>query len=115
MAVNYPGVDEVLVYCVNDGAVMKAWAADQKVSDDHASLIKFMGDPAGDLTAALGMQLTDPGPAGVGIIGRCKRFVLLVEDGVVRHVAVAEQEGDPAGDNFPEVTCAPAMLEVLGA
>ena len=26
------GIDEVIVFCVNDGAVMSAWAEDQKVS-----------------------------------------------------------------------------------
>ena len=28
------GIDEVLVICVNDGAVMQAWAADQKVTSE---------------------------------------------------------------------------------
>lgn len=37
------------------------------------------------------------GPASVGIIGRCKRFAMFVDDGVVKNVAVAESELDPAG------------------
>lgn len=37
------GIDEVVVFCVNDGAVMNAWAADQKVPEE--SIIKLMGDP----------------------------------------------------------------------
>ena len=30
-ALKKAGVDEVIVFCVNDGAVMDAWATDQKV------------------------------------------------------------------------------------
>ena len=101
----------MIVYCVNDGAVMKAWAADQKIN--HASLLTFMGDPHGALTQALGMELTHDGPNSLGLVGRCKRHALLVQDGLVQHVAIAEKADDPAGDDYPEVTCAPAMLEVL--
>eukprot|EP00409_Alexandrium_fundyense_P005356 CAMPEP_0185908850 /NCGR_PEP_ID=MMETSP0196C-20130402/9836_1 /TAXON_ID=2932 /ORGANISM="Alexandrium fundyense, Strain CCMP1719" /LENGTH=67 /DNA_ID=CAMNT_0028629191 /DNA_START=43 /DNA_END=242 /DNA_ORIENTATION=- len=36
------GVTDVLVYCVNDGAVMTGWAADQGV---EGSIITFLGDP----------------------------------------------------------------------
>ena len=105
------GVDEVLVYCVNDGAVMKAWAADQKIN--HASLLTFMGDPSGALTKALGMELTHGGPIGVGLHGRCKRHALYVVDGVVQHVLLAEADDDPAGDDRPEATCAPALLGIV--
>eukprot|EP00937_MAST-01D_sp_MAST-1D-sp2_P001512 g1512.t1 len=106
------GIDEVVVYCVNDGAVMAAWASDQGVAE--SSLISFVGDPHGDLTAALGMELTDEGPVrGKGLVGRCKRHAVLLVDNVVKHVAVAERPGDPAGDDFPEVTCADAVLEAI--
>ena len=46
------GIDEVIIYCVNDGAVMKAWAADQGV--DKSDLLTMMGDPNGSVTTALG-------------------------------------------------------------
>jgi peroxiredoxin len=84
-ALKEAGIDEVLVFCVNDGAVMRAWAEDQKVG---GSIITFMGDPAGEFTKAVGMEMTDPGPPSVGIIGRCKRFALYVENNVVKHVAI---------------------------
>ena len=32
------GIDEVLVYCVNDPAVMEAWAKDQKIA---GSIVTF--------------------------------------------------------------------------
>jgi len=92
------GVDEVIVYCVNDGAVMKAWAKDQGV---EGSMLTFMADTRCELTRALGMAIGHPGPkSALGSI-RCKRFVLIVQDGLVKHVEVSEAEGDPAGDNDP--------------
>jgi peroxiredoxin len=98
------------VYCVNDGAVMKAWAADQGVED---SMVTFMGDPAGEFTKAVGMEMTHPGPASVGIIGRCKRFAMVVVKGVVKYVAVSEGPNDPAGDEDPSATCVEAMLAAV--
>lgn len=106
------GVDEVIVYCVNDGAVMKAWAAEQG-TDKAGGLITLMGDPAGELTKALGVELKHSGPESVGIIGRCKRFAAYVVDGVIKSFNLSEREDDPAGDDFPESSCAPAMLDSI--
>mmetsp|Transcript_96286 Transcript_96286/g.277309 ORF Transcript_96286/g.277309 Transcript_96286/m.277309 type:complete len:105 (-) Transcript_96286:2-316(-) len=100
-----------MVYCVNDGAVMKAWAVDQKTTD---SMIKMYGDPSGEFTRAVDMELVHPGPISVGIIGRCKRFALYVVDGEVKFAAVAEDpEFDPAGDEFPEATLVEALLKAI--
>jgi peroxiredoxin len=98
------------VYAVNDGAVMKAWAKDQKI---EGSMITFMGDPKRDLTTKLGMELDHPGPNGDGLWGRCKRHCLYVVDGIVKVVTIAEAEDDPAGDDDPEDTLAPAVLEMI--
>eukprot|EP00979_Chaetoceros_neogracilis_P006781 scaffold1388_cov267-Chaetoceros_neogracile.AAC.18 len=107
------GVDEVIIYCVNDGAVMMAWAEDQGVKED--SMVTLMGDPYGALTSALEMEMTHAGPASVGITGRCKRFALYVENGIVKILRVAEAEDDPAGDDRPEVTLAEAMVDAIKA
>ena len=72
-----------------------------------------MGDPAGDLTKALDMELTDPGPASVGIIGRCKRHAIYAVNGIIKAVHVSEGPDDPAGDNDPSKTLAPAMIEAI--
>jgi len=94
------GIDEVMIYCVNDAAVMKAWSKDQKVED---SMITFYGDPTGEFTKACGMIMDHPGPRGVGLLGRCKRFLLYIEDSVVKYSVIAEDlDFDPAGDDFPE-------------
>jgi peroxiredoxin len=71
-----------------------------------------MGDPSGAFTKACEQEMTHPGPASVGIIGRCKRWAMIVKDNVVTGVAVAESEMDPAGDDFPEKTLAPALIEM---
>jgi 2-Cys peroxiredoxin 5 len=106
------GVDEVLVYCVNDSAVMQAWSADQKTG---GTFINMMGDPGAELTAALDMEMTHEGPPSVGIIGRCKRFAMYVDDSEVKFVAVSEGEDDPAGDSDPSATLAGALLEAVKA
>lgn len=101
-------VDEVLVFCVNDGAVMDAWAKDQGV-DQENGLMKFFGDPTSALTDALNIRLEHPGPKFKGLIRRSKRTASYVEDGIIKAFAIAEKPDDPAGDDFPEVTLWPAM------
>lgn len=49
------GIDEIVVYCVNDSAVMGAWEADQGT---EGSIVTMFGDPAGTFTKALGMEMT---------------------------------------------------------
>jgi len=87
---------------------MQAWEDDQKTI---ATFVNMMGDPAADFTKALDLEMTHPGPPSVGIIGRSKRFALLVDDGTVKHVAVSEGPDDPAGDSDPSASCAEAMLK----
>lgn len=95
------GVDEVLVYCVNDGAVMEGWAKDQKV---EGSMITFLADTRSELTKALDLVL-DADPA-MAVLGnpRCKRFALVVENGTITNVTVA------GGDVPDEATFAEQML-----
>ena len=98
---------------MNDGAVMDAWAEDQGVPKD--SLISLMGDPYGELTEKLQMELLHAGPKYKGLINRSKRFALYLEDGEVKILRIAESDDDPAGDDFPDVTLAEAMVEAIQA
>jgi len=102
---------------VNDGAVMSAWASDMGVensdANDDKGRITLLGDPHADLTKSLDMEMTHPGPASVGIIGRCKRFALYAVNGEVKYVAISEAEDDPAGDDDPSATLAPAMMNAI--
>jgi peroxiredoxin len=105
---------------VNDGAVMDAWAKDQGVAGSE--FITLMGDMEGLLTKQIGMVMNHPGPNALfgTSTPRSKRVAMYLVDGVVKIVRVAEGPGpkgeeDPAGDDFPEVTLAPAMMDAIAA
>lgn len=108
-----------MIYCVNDGAVMSAWEKNQGCADEP--FLKFVGDPSSALTSALDMELKPLGegqaevdgvfgPYYMGLVKRCKRFAMYIMDGEIKLTRVAEALTDPAGDDFPEVTLAPAIL-----
>lgn len=78
---------------------MQAWAKDQGV---NGSMITFLADTRGELTKALGLFIDHPGPRGDLGSQRCKRHVLVCENGVVKSIEVSEAPDDPAGDNDPE-------------
>jgi len=100
-----------MIYCVNDPAVMAAWAKDQKVEGTH---ITFYADPYGTFTKHFDMEMTHPGPVGKGLVGRCKRYALYIDNGVVKHLALAEDpDFDPAGDDFPEKTMHTQMIAAI--
>lgn len=109
-ALKAAGVDEVLVYCVNDGAVMDAWAADQGI---EGSMITFLGDPNSTLTTELDMILDHEGVVDVLGPGRCKRFAAILDDGVIKSLFVSEAEGDPAGGDDPSLSCVDNILANL--
>jgi peroxiredoxin len=75
------GVDEIWCLSVNDAFVMGAWGRDQKVSGK----VRMMADGAGDYTKKLGLDVELP---GMGI--RCRRFSMLVDNGVVKTLNIEE-------------------------
>lgn len=91
---------------------MQAWGKEYSID---GSMVKFLADPAGDLTKALDMEMTHPGPPSVGIRGRCKRFAIHAINGEVKTVKISEGPDDPAGDNDPSATLAPGFLEAIKA
>jgi 2-Cys peroxiredoxin 5 len=132
------GVDDVIIYCVNDGAVMEAWAINQGVSttqlelnsngkeeedddddddDDDSfsssSIIHLFGDPYGEVTESLDMELTAAGPKMKGLVQRCKRFALYIVNGKVEIKRIAEADNDPAGDDYPDITLAESMIVAI--
>jgi len=78
------GVDEIVCIAVNDPFVMDAWA---EQTGGKAAGIAFLGDAAGELTRALGMEFSAP---AIGLIGRSNRYAALVDDGVVTLVQIDE-------------------------
>lgn len=80
------GVDAIACVSVNDAFVMGAWGRDQGVGDK----IDMLADGSAELAKAMGLDvdLTD---RGFGI--RSQRFAMVVEDGVVKALAVEEKPG----------------------
>jgi peroxiredoxin len=97
------------VLCINDAAVMTAWAKEQKVTN---SIIKFVADPRGEASKGMGLAIATP-PEKFGYYPRTKRFAMLLVNGVVKTLHVCETADDATGDSVPEASFADQMLEDL--
>ena len=76
------GVDTIVCMSVNDAFVMGAWGEAQ-----NASEILMLADGNGELAKAMDVEL-DLSKRGLGVRG--KRFALVAEDGVVKHLALQD-------------------------
>ena len=76
------GVDTVACLSVNDVFVMGAWAKTQ-----HAEQLLMLADGSADYVTQLGLTL-DLTARGLGV--RADRFAMIVDDGVVTHLAREE-------------------------
>ncbi len=94
------GVDAIAVVSVNDVWVMDAWAKATGAGDK----IIFLADGNGDFAKGIDLVL-DAQAGGLGI--RVKRFSMVVDDGVVKHLAVEETPGKA------ELSGAEALMKVL--
>lgn len=95
------GVDDVICISVNDPFVLDAW---DKAMGARAAGITLLGDPGSHFTKAIGMDFTAP-PAG--LYGRSKRYVMVVEDGMVR---ILNEEDNPGECS---VSTGEALLDML--
>ena len=77
------------------------------------TMLTFLGDPLSELTRALDLELTDPGPVGVLGPGRCKRFAMHVVNGEIKACNVSEGPGDPAGDEDPSASLADGIMATM--
>lgn len=80
------GVDQVAVLSVNDQHVMRAWAE----NTGGLGRIDFLADGSCLFTRAIGMD-EDKTASGMGI--RCRRFSMIVDDGVVTRLNVEDVPG----------------------
>jgi peroxiredoxin len=99
-AIKAKGVDTIAVTGVNDVFVMDAW----KKATGAEGKIEFLADGSADFAKAIGLQL-DATAGGLGV--RSKRYSMLVQDGVVKSLAVEEAPGKA------ELSGADALMKVL--
>lgn len=81
------GIDEVICISVNDPFVVGAW--DEATGAGKAGLT-MLADPQSAFTKAIGMDFDAP-PAG--LIGRSKRYAMVVDDGTVKVLHVEDSPG----------------------
>ena len=98
-AIRAKGVDDIVCVSVNDAFVMGAWGKDRG-ADDKVTMI---ADGNAEFAKALGLEFDG---SGIGFGVRAQRFAMIVEDGVVKKLAVE------APMKF-EVSSAEAILEAL--
>jgi peroxiredoxin len=82
-ALKAKGVDTIACMSVNDAFVMGAWAKDQGT----AGKVEMLGDGSGELTKKMGIEL-DLNGRGLGT--RCRRFSMLVDNGVIKTLNLEE-------------------------
>jgi len=99
-ALKAKGVDTIAVTGVNDVFVMEAW----KKASGAEGKIDFLADGNGEFAKGMGMDFDGAG-AGLGI--RSRRYSMLVEDGVVKHLNIEEAPGKC------EVSGGQALLEQI--
>ena len=98
-AIRAKGVDDIICMSVNDAFVMGAWGKDRGAGNK----VRLVADGNGDLSKALGLEMDG---TGIGFGLRCQRFAAIVEDGIVKKLAVE------APMKF-EVSAAEAILAAL--
>jgi len=92
------GVDTIVCMSVNDPFVMKAWG-----EQSNAEQLLMLSDGNAEFTKAIGLD-ADISVVGMGV--RCNRFAMIVDDGVVKHLAIEEPKAF-------EVSSAEAILAAL--
>ncbi|GIS51187.1 MAG: hypothetical protein Ct9H90mP25_6210 [Gammaproteobacteria bacterium] len=97
-AIKGKGVDEIVCMPVNDAFVMGAWGEAQ-----NAEQLLMLADGNGEFTRAIGLELD---ASGFGMGTRAQRFGMIVDDGVVTHLAI-EAPGEI------KVSSAEAILDLL--
>ncbi len=84
-AIKGKGVDNIVCMSVNDVFVMGAWGESQ-----NAENIIMAADGNGEYATALGLTMDG---SGFGLGTRSQRFAMVVDDGVVTHLALEDGPG----------------------
>lgn len=99
-AIRAKGIDAIAVTGVNDVFVMEAWAKDT----GGTGVIEFLSDGNADFAKAIGLSLDG---SGFGLGTRSQRYAMVVDDGVVRSLAVED------GPGKADLSGAEALLKTL--
>lgn len=81
------GVTTVICVAVNDPFCMNAWGQATGATDAG---IRMLGDASAEFTKTIGLNFSNP---PLGFHDRCKRFSMLVENGVVTLLNIEEVAG----------------------
>ena len=79
-------IDKIICLSVNDQFVLKAWRDSKSLKDDFL----FIADGNAKITKSLGMILDC---SGFGMGNRSNRYVMLIEDKIVKRLIVEENPG----------------------
>jgi glutaredoxin/glutathione-dependent peroxiredoxin len=97
-AIKAKGVASIICMSVNDAFVMSAWGKAQ-----NAEHLIMLADGSAELSKAMGLERDLTG-SGMGV--RCSRMAMIVDNGVVKHLAI-----EPPGGIV--VSAAEAILKLL--
>ncbi|XP_078063601.1 peroxiredoxin-5, mitochondrial, partial [Mustelus asterias] len=87
-ALKKKGVEIIACIAVNDAFVMAAWGKEHKADGK----VRMLADPTGAFTRAIGLELDKEQLIAALGNKRCKRFVMVLDNGVVKDLKV-EQDG----------------------
>lgn len=82
-ALKEKGIETIACVAVNDAFVLGAWGDESRTGDK----VVLLSDGNADFTRAIGMDFDG---SGFGLGTRSKRYAMIVEDGVVKHLAVED-------------------------
>ena len=80
------GIDNIICLSVNDQFVSKVWRDSKSLNDDFL----FLADGNGKVTESIGMTLDC---SGFGMGNRSNRYVMLIEDKVVKKLILEDNPG----------------------
>ena len=80
------GIDNIICISENDQFVSKAWRDSKSIKDDFL----FLADGNGKVTESIGMTLDC---SGFGMGNRSNRYVMLIEDKVVKKLILEDNPG----------------------
>lgn len=96
------GVDEIVCISANDPFVMQAWG---EATGATAAGLTLLGDAESAFTDAIGLRFDAP---PIGLIGRSKRYAMLVSDNEVKILNLEDSPGECS------ISAGEGLLDAMG-